>query len=121
MSTSNRLVSLIKQASTDANDMTKPAGIYYGTVKSASPLEVEVEQRMTLKAGQLIVPQYLTDYSREIELEWQWSEGGDITSHPVITKKTKVTYLNALEEGDEIILLRAQGGQQYLVLDRQGS
>lgn len=40
------------------------------------------------------------------------------SSFLVLTKN--VTYFNKLEKGEEVILLRMQGGQKYIVLDMIG-
>ena len=37
-----------------------------------------------------------------------------------MTLKEQMTIHNALEKGEEVVLLRMQGGQKYIVLDRIG-
>ena len=41
------LVKMLKQTALDAVDAKKPAAVYYGTVLSAAPLKIDVEQKMT--------------------------------------------------------------------------
>jgi len=90
---------LIKQAAADAVDAASPVGIYYGTIKTASPLEVEVDQRFPLTAEFL----ELTESTKELKVPQ-----GD--GYYILRRK--------LEEGDRVILLRIQGGQKYIILDR---
>lgn len=42
------------------------------------------------------------------------------THRHTVTGRKRVTVHNALAVGDEVILARKQGGQQYIVLDRIG-
>lgn len=73
------LVESMKKAAIDAVDASKPAGIMFGTVISASPLEIDVEQHMTLGPDQLIVCQHLTDYTVNVDVNWTSASslGGD--------------------------------------------
>ncbi|MBB6633565.1 DUF2577 domain-containing protein [Cohnella thailandensis] len=91
----SRLLQVIKQAGAGAVGASQPVAILTGTVVKIDPLEVTVDQRFTLMADFLIVPESLTEYKIE-EL--------------LIRKR--------LETGDKLILLRVQGGNQYLILDR---
>ena len=86
------LIEAIKKAALDAVNATKPVAVLFGKVVSASPLKINVEQKMTLEGAQLILTRNVTD-------------------HPT---------LGGLKNGDEVILIRMQGGQQFLVIDRLG-
>lgn len=99
------LVNLIKQVAVNAVKAGKPTEIVFGRVKSASPLQITVDQKMTLGSNQLILTQAVTDY--EVS-----AENGE--------EKLTLTVKNALAAGDEVILIRMQGGQKYIVLDRIG-
>ena len=82
------LVKLIKQVAVDAVNAAKPVEVVFGKVKSVSPLQITVDQKMTLGKNQLI-----------------------------LTERTAKCELTA---GDQLILIRQQGGQKYIVLDRIG-
>lgn len=84
----NELTKAIKKAAMDAVDASKPCNVFFGKVTSASPLKINVEQKMTLGEKQL-----------------------------VLTKTAKDAPLN---ENDEVVLLRQQGGQKFIVIDRLG-
>ena len=98
------LVKLVKQAALEAMNANAPTRICFGTVLSPSPLEISVDQKLTLKSGQLM----LTNNVRDYEVEMEGPQHGKI--------KYKV-YLK-LKAGEKVILLRCDGGQKYVVLDR---
>lgn len=101
----SEFLKLIKQAAVEAIEAGNPASICYGQVTSSSPLKILVDQKMTLTSAQLVVPQHLTDYEINLKLK---SSG---------TKQTYVVY-GALKSGDKVLLIREQGGQKYIVIDR---
>lgn len=112
------LVSLIKKAAVDAVEGEKPASVLFGTVTSISPLQVNVEQRLTLSGEMLTLTSHVMDYSVELDVNWQTGSGGDPGhSHPVAGTKA-VTVKNGLKIGEKVVLLRMQGGQRFLILDR---
>ena len=101
----SEFLKLIKQAAVEAVEAGNPAAICYGQVTSASPLKIFVDQKMTLGSAQLVVPEHLTDYEMDMKLK----SGG--------TKQTYIFY-GALKKGDKVLLVREQGGQKYIVIDR---
>lgn len=80
------MLDVIKKAGVGAVEAGQPVQIQFGQVVSLEPLAVKVDQRLTLPAGALIVPESLV--------------------------------LRTLAVGDRLILLRMQGGQRYVALDR---
>lgn len=119
------LLNLIKKAAVEAVEAGKPTGICFGKVTSASPLKILVEQKMTLSSAQLVLTRNVSDF--EIEGTVNWSTGnasggsGDSSfashNHSIGGKK-KIKIHNALKSGDEVVMIKQQGGQKYLVLDR---
>lgn len=125
------LLKTIKRAALDAVDASKPVQICFGKVTSTSPLKILVEQKLPLGEGQLILCRNVTDHKTYIT-------GGNIQnfyyvgtppnvstlpvspSHVHAMGKIQVTVHNGLVVGDEVILLRQQGGQKYIVVDRIG-
>lgn len=107
---------MVKQAGVGAVDAGNPVSVLFGTVVRSSPLEINVDQRFTLTADFLIVPEQLTAY--EIDLKHAHASGagmtGEALAEPVVIRK-------GLTEGDVVLLLRMQGGQQFVVLDRMVS
>lgn len=59
---SNDLLKIIKQAAINAVNASKPVNIVFGTVISTSPLQIQIEQKLTLGKEQLVVAKHLTNY-----------------------------------------------------------
>lgn len=85
MANYNNILFLIKKAAVEAVEAGKPVAVMFGTVSETSPIQVIVEQKLTLSSRQLIVGEKVAE---------------------------------TLAVGDEVIVLRMQGGQRFLVLDR---
>jgi hypothetical protein len=131
------LVRTMKLAALGAVEAGKPVEIAFGTVASADPLAIAVEQKLVLGAAQLTLARNVTDYAVEMsvdhltEAETEHTHaiadtftGGGASSptahaHAYRGRKTFIVH-NALKEGEAVILLRAQGGQKYIVWDRLG-
>ncbi|WP_276358401.1 DUF2577 domain-containing protein [Cohnella caldifontis] len=94
-----KLMGAIKQASMGAVEAGAPVSVRIGTVKSVSPLSVTVDQRFTLTAEFLI----LTAATERLAVTVEGTE------YPVRP---------GLQAGDKVVLLRVQGGQQYVILDK---
>jgi hypothetical protein len=135
----------VKKIALKAIDASKPTGVYFGTVTSVQPLRINVEQRLTLESAQLILSRNVTDYKIDMTVDhWTENETAHIhnyfdsdtgqgasgstnrntspTSHRhAYTGRKTFTVHNGLVNGDKVILLRVQGGQKYVVLDRVGT
>mgnify|MGYP001038210315 FL=1 len=132
MADSTELVRLMKQAALDAVAAAKPVEVCFGKVTSASPLKILVEQKMTLGAAQLVLSRHVTEYVTAISsgnIQDFYYEGTppDVVTLPVkpiphvhAIGKIQITVHNGLAVGDEVILIRQQGGQKYIVWDRIG-
>jgi hypothetical protein len=99
------LINAVKKAALDAIETSQPMDFTFGKVISTSPLKVSVEQKLTLGSAQLVLTNNVTDCSVEISSEDD-------------TERRKITIHNGLKTGDEVILLKKKGGQQYLILDK---
>lgn len=96
-------VSLIKRAALDAVEAQKPAGVYSGTVIGVNPLKVQLNQKIELDDDMLIIPQHLTNYKVDIVMDGYTRD---------------CTVKNALKIGDAVVMVRVQGGQKYLIVDK---
>lgn len=124
------------------------AGMLYGRVKSVEPLAVEIDAKLTLTEKFLVVAQHLTDYEIPYEilsegrathkekLPTELTEiqavGGLYVEHDGkhyvqpdppgeirdFDGQGTVKLLNHLMVDDKVILLRLEGGHQYIVMDR---
>lgn len=102
-SVASKSVENIKRAALDAVRASMPSGVYYGTVQSTSPLKVVVEQKMTLTEKQLVLSSLVKDFKVDMTLN---------------DTRQNVTIHMGLKSGEKVMLLRVQGGQQFIVLDR---
>lgn len=131
MPDATELTKAIKKAASKAVKAEKPVEVCFGKVTSASPLQILVDQKFTLGAAQLVLTRNVTDFKTMIT-------GGNIQnyyyvgtlpntstvpvdpSHRHAIGKIEITVHNGLVVGDEVILIRQQGGQKYIVVDRIG-
>ena len=81
----SNLLFAIKQAALEAVRETEPVKILYGTVESASPLLMRLDQKTLLDEDFLVI----------------------MDGFP------------ALQNGDKVVLLRQEGGSEYLVLGKR--
>lgn len=95
------LIEKIKRASLEAQEASKPVNIGIGTVISKSPLQVCTDQKLQLREGQLILSRNVTDFTVSVD-----------------GKMSAVK--NSLNVGDEVLLIRQQKGQKFIVIDRVG-
>lgn len=119
------LIPIIKKAAIDAVNASKPTAIVYGKVISSSPLKINIEQKMTLTAAQLVLTRNVSDYKvfMTVDHETEYKSGGtgdsSFASHNhAYTGKKEFTVHNSLVVGDEVIMIQIQGGQKYIVIDR---
>lgn len=123
----NPLLQVLKQTAKETGDATRPVQVCFGKVTSASPLKIQVDQKITLGKAQLVLTRNVTDYEVDLTVsKWETkaTAGGSGESsfashkHGFDTEKKKTTIHNALKAGEVVVLLRQQGGQKYIVLDR---
>ncbi len=113
------LAKVIKQAALDAVGASKPSEICFGVVTGISPLKILVEQKMTLGEAQLILTKAVTDYWVDIEVNhYVLDRDLDPTHKHTYKGRKKIMIYNGLLVGEKVVLLRLQGGQQFIVLDR---
>lgn len=131
------LLKTLKKAAVEAVDATKPVQVCYGKVTGTSPLKILVDQKLTLGEAQLVLCRNVTEYTVEMTVD-HYTENETAHTHAVQDTYTgggsssptkhlhaykgrkKFTVHNGLVVGDEVILIRQQGGQKYIVVDRIG-
>lgn len=114
----NGLLNVMKQAGTKAVDAGCPVTVCFGKVLSASPIQVLVDQKMTLGTAQLVLTRNVTDYEVPITIDWK-TESAESHVHGLNGKEKMIVH-NSLVQGEEVVLLRQQGGQKYIIIDRVG-
>jgi len=129
------MLEAIKRAALDAVNAGKPFALTYGTVTGTSPLTILIDQKLELGPAQLLLTNAVREYSVDMTVD-HWTEdetehthavndtytnGG--TSQPTTHRhgykgRKKFTVHLGLKVGEKVLLVRCQGGQQYIVLDR---
>lgn len=140
---STGIIETIKLAALDAIENSNPCDLRFGTVSSISPLKVKVSNDFIIPEQLLIVPEHLTDHSMITNVGGSESGGSgsinvyvesetlvittngtevvtenDVTEEVEVVDERTLTMYNSLEVGDNVVLLRNQGGSSYLILDR---
>lgn len=133
----NALVRAVKKAAVEAVRAENPMGVCHGTVTGLSPLEITTDQKLILGERQLILTNAVRDYTVEMTVDHVTeviSHGHSVTdtytgggtaqpvdhSHPYKGRKSFRVHLG-LKMGEKVILVRCDGGQQFVVLDRWGA
>lgn len=130
MPDANGLVDTLKRAAVEAVKAGKPVNVYFGEVVSASPLKINVEQKMILGEKQLVLSRNVTDFKTKITAGniKNYYYTGDVNSgtapvspsHVHAVGTIEITVHNGLAVGDGVILIRQQEGQRFIVVDRIG-
>ena len=94
------LVEAVKQAALEAVESKDPMSFRFGKVVKVSPLEVWIDQKLTIPESALILTGMVSKITCEAE------EIG------------RITLDNSLKAGEQVILIRVDGGQKYIVLDK---
>lgn len=97
------ILKIVQQAAVEACEAGSPANVAYGVILSVSPLSVKTREGFTIPAAALELCRNVTDYNIETTID---EEIKQITIH------------NALKVGDHVAMVKAKGGQSYLILDR---
>ncbi|TGE37637.1 DUF2577 domain-containing protein [Desulfosporosinus fructosivorans] len=111
------LLDVIKNAGMDAVGASNPVTIMIGEVITVNPLSVKVEQRFTLTADFLIVPESMRLFEIDLEHAHQYTDNG-FSRNTAEALITKIVIHPGLKGGDKVLLLRVQGGQKFLILDK---
>ncbi|WP_157729653.1 DUF2577 family protein [Tumebacillus algifaecis] len=86
------MLEVLKQIATNTQEAGSPVAVMFGTVTKVSPIEVLVDQRLSLSNDGVSDPSLQT---------------------LILTEKVRSLAVN-----DSVVLLRVQGGQQFVVIDK---
>lgn len=122
----NDIVKAFKRSNKQTSEAMDPVQVLFGEVTSIAPLKVLVEQRLPLEEEQLILTRAVRDHEVEMTVDHVTEEtsGGSgeaayaFHSHQYKGRKTFLVH-NGLVIGDIVKLLRVQGGQQYVLFDKE--
>ncbi len=113
---------------------SEPSDIEFGTVESIEPLVIRISEMITLNENQLILTNLVKDFEVDIEVSHR-TVNDDILNtlhdHPGVPQNSfdshhyhdykgrkKIKIYMGLKVGEGVILLKKQGGQRRLVIDR---
>lgn len=99
------ILNVIKRVAINAVNAQVLTDVVYGTVVSINPLKIQVHQRLVLEKEHLKLTKAVKDYSVEMTVNG--------------TKNTYTVH-NDLKNGDKVTMVRAHGGQQYIIIDKEG-
>lgn len=111
------MVDLIKQMAIDTSNAQTPVNIFIGTVASVDPITVDVTPKLKLTKEFLILTERVTRYEVDLTHSHVGFHGPTnemlkdkmVGEHPIRT---------GLKVGDSVVLLRVQGGQQFVIIDK---
>jgi glycyl-tRNA synthetase (class II) len=124
------MLKLIKQAGIQAVEQSAPAAIMLGVVKQVNPLVITVEQHLDIPAEFLLLTDNVRDYQTKISFDnsgiknivknYSMSDeaGTDYKLTFQAPVQNEITVYNGLRVGEQVLLIRAQGGQKFIVLNR---
>ena len=120
------IVRALRKVVLDAVNAQKLTNVIYGTVISISPLKVQVDQKLILEQEHLKLTRAVLDYEVEMTVDHvtENRSGGGLneafSSHNHEYKgRKKFLIHNGLIVGDKVTMIRAHGGQQYLIIDKE--
>lgn len=93
------MLGIIKEASIGAVGASNPVNVTFGEVLEVENLRIKINQKLILTKEFFVIPETLTRYEIQVD------------------NKT-IAIRSGINKGDKVLLLRVQGGQQYVILDK---
>lgn len=106
------MMDTIKRASIGAVGASNPVNIVFGEVIDVDIFKIKIDQKLILDKEFFIIPESLTRF--EVDLTHNHSYANGTTGSSL----SKLVIREGLKQGDKVLLLRVQGGQQYIILDK---
>lgn len=101
-------IDVIKKIAINAINASNPVNVLIGTVSKINPIEIEIHQKLKLSKEFLIMTERVTKY--EVDLEHNHGGSSALSAETLVR--------SGLIKGDKVVLLRVQGGHQFVVLDK---
>ena len=125
---------VIQEVSAKVYNNSEPSDIEFGTVESVEPLVIRISEMIALNENQLILTNLVKDFEVDIEVSHRTVNDNVLNTlhdHPGVPKNSfdsthyhayqgrkKIKIYMGLKVGETVILLKKQGGQRRLVIDR---
>ena len=127
-----KFVMMIKQAAVEAVNAREPMSLKIGKVVSIAPLKIDLNQKITVPASQLLLTNAVRDYTVYATMDnAAEAAGGSVNTEnaeadssgqiPADGDRRKFTVHLGLKVGEKVLMLRCDGGQKFIVLDRLGA
>lgn len=107
------MVDAVKMATDNMIESKKLTGVYQGLVVETAPLKIKIDQKLSISGKQIVLTDAVQDHDVEITLHGITDSDGDSLSG-----KTTITFHKDLQIGETVLLVRRQGGQQFMVVGR---
>lgn len=131
MSDFSEIIKIIKTAGVDAVECQKNSAVLLGTVQSIAPLTIFIDQKTILDEDELILTRNVTDYKTQVSFDnpsvkqvystWDMEETRQSTFQKISFNEKinhDVTIYNGLKPNDKVFIMRMQGGQRFVVVDK---
>lgn len=109
-----RLAELMQQAAAGQMARETPTDFVYGTVVSAAPLEIQIDEKFKVGTGNLILSTFCKPFTTTAT-----AHKHTIESKETDTQLISVTLWRGLVVGDRVRMLQCNSGQKFYVLDRE--
>ncbi|KGN00308.1 DUF2577 domain-containing protein [Clostridium botulinum] len=109
------MIDTIKKASMGAIGSSNPVNILFGEVLSTDDFKIKVDQKLVLDRDFFIIPESLIRYVIGLKHTHDYKDNS-ITN--LDTALDEIVIREGLKPGDKVLLLRVQGGQQFVILDK---
>jgi len=115
------LLDTMKKVAEQTGQAGVPTAFLFGTVISTSPLVIRVDNRFNIGEKQIVLMKQFRAGSYQTHkhtVPQHSTETASDHSHSVQALQTEQEVYSGLAVGDKVVLLRNQGGQEFLVLGR---
>lgn len=131
----SELLEAIKEMTMNVNEAGMPCAVMLGEVISVAPMQIQVEQKLILEEMHLILTQSVTGREETMTFSDATEPAGSRSHSHTVGERTSSTdnesahthrfagektvrFHGELKVGDTVLLLRMQGGQKFVVLDK---
>lgn len=111
-----KLVEAIKSIIKQTIDTNKLSDVIFGEVIAVDPLKIKVNDIIILEEENLYLTTKVIDHEIDVTVKWL-TEIESNHRHKILNKKKMIVH-NKLLVGEKVFMVKAFGGQRYLVIDR---
>ena len=129
-----KFINIIKGVAGNVQKNSEPSTLVFGKVESTGPLTIRVDAQTLLIEKELILTHLVRDYEVDIEVSHQTVNDNILNTlhnHPGVPDNSfdshhyhayqgrkKIKIYQGLQIGEGVLLIKEQGGQRHVVLDR---